>query len=399
LSKSLAHSEGRARPIGLDGVFAAILGNSLEFFDFTVYATFVGAIGATFFPSASALTSDLAAAATFGVGFVARPIGGAILGAYADRAGRAPAMNLSIGLMAIGTAAIAVTPGYEKIGPWAPILLLIARLLQGFAVGGEVGPATVFLIEAAPVNRRMFYSSWQLASQNLGSLCSGLIGFLLAAALSKSSLADWGWRLPFALGILIAPVGLYMRSRLTDTLDDVARKRKMSAGEAISKVLLRNWRRLLLALALISGGTITQYFLHSLTPYAIRTLRMADSTAMLATVTLGVTGCLGALAGGLLADRYDVRVVATTPRIILTLALFPLMSVLVAHPSPLALVLTTSLLSAMQGMSGAVTILLIPPIFPQETRATSLAISYSLGVAIFGGTATYVVTWLVGVPR
>src|SRR5271165_2454368 len=185
------------RPIGAKGVFAAVLGNGFEFFDFTVYATFLDLIGAAFYPSSNPFVSDLASAATFGVGFVARPLGGALIGAYGDRAGRRPAMTLSIGLMAIGSAMIAATPGYAAIGIWAPILLIIARLLQGFAVGGEVGPATMFMLEAAPANRRMASSSWQLASQNLGSLAGGLIGFGLALALSKSSYSGWGWRVPF----------------------------------------------------------------------------------------------------------------------------------------------------------------------------------------------------------
>ena len=206
------------RSLGAKGVFAAALGNGLEFFDFTVYVTYLGMIGQAFFPSDNAFVSDLASAATFGAGFIARPLGGALIGAYGDRAGRRPAMTLSISLMAIGSGMIAATPGYAAIGAWAPILLILARLLQGFAVGGEVGPATMFLLEAAPANRRMFFSSWQFASQNLGALASGLIGFLLALALSKSSFNDWGWRVPFAIGVLIAPVGAYIRSRLVETL-------------------------------------------------------------------------------------------------------------------------------------------------------------------------------------
>src|SRR5271157_3514423 len=193
----VAASAAAARPIGAKGVFAAVLGNAFEFFDFTVYATFLDRIGHAFYPSTDPFVSDLAAAATFGVGFVARPLGGAVLGAYGDRAGRKPAMTLSIGLMAIGSAVIAVTPGYDAIGAWAPIFLILARLLQGFAVGGEVGPATMFMLEAAPPGRRMYFASWQLASQNLGSLASGLIGLILALCLTKSSFNDWGWRVPF----------------------------------------------------------------------------------------------------------------------------------------------------------------------------------------------------------
>ena len=385
------------RPIGAKAVFAAVLGNGFEFFDFTVYATFLGLIGQAFFPSSDPFVSDLASAATFGVGFIARPLGGALLGAYGDRAGRRPAMTLSIGLMAIGSAIIALTPGYAAIGVWAPILLILARLFQGFAVGGEVGPATMFVLEAAPPGRRLLFASWQLASQNLGSLASGVIGVLLALTLSKTSYTEWGWRVPFAIGVLIAPVGVYIRSRLPETLDQTDRKAPRRTAEILSTVLRTNWTRLILGLALISGATITQYFLLVMTPYAIRTLHLPASAAMLGTVTLGLTGALGALVGGGLADRWGIRALVVAPRILFMLALFPVMKALIATPSATTLVLAIAILSVLQAMSGAAVIILIPYIFPSAVRATGLAISYSLGVAIFGGTATYVVTWLVGI--
>jgi MFS family permease len=384
------------RPIGVKGVFAAVLGNGFEFFDFTVYATFLDLIGAAFYPSSNPFVSDLASAATFGVGFVARPLGGALIGAYGDRAGRRPAMTLSIGLMAIGCATIAVTPGYASIGVWAPILLIVARLMQGFAVGGEVGPATMFVLEAAPPGRRMLYASWQLASQNLGSVAGGIIGVLLALALAKSSYAAWGWRVPFAIGVLIAPVGLYVRSRLDETLEPSAAGQRRTA-HILSTVLRASWTRVLLGLALISGGTITQYFLITMTPYAIRTLHLPPSTAMLGSVTLGITGCLGALAGGALADRWGIKTVAIAPRLLFMFALFPVMSFLVANPGATTLVAAIAILSLSHAMGAAVVIILIPLIFPAAVRSTGLALTYSFGVAIFGGTATYVVTWLVGV--
>jgi MFS family permease len=387
------------RSLGAKGVFAAALGNGLEFFDFTVYATYLGAIGQAFFPSGNAFASDLAAAATFGVGFFARPLGAALIGTYGDRAGRRPAMTLSIGLMAIGTGMIAATPGYATIGVYAPILLIVARLLQGFAVGGEVGPATMFLLEAAPANRRMFFSSWQFASQNLGALASGLIGFLLAFTLSKSSFNEWGWRVPFAIGVLIAPVGAYIRNRLVETLDNPTSKELKNSKGVLSVVVRSNWLSVLLSLAIVSGGTITQYFLLTLTPYAIRTLHLPDSTAMLGAVTLGITGCIGALAGGRLADRWGIRAIAITPRILLIIVLFPAMKFLIASPGATTLILVISILSLLQGMSAGVGVMVIPLIFPRAVRATALALTYSIGVALFGGTATYAVTWLVGVTN
>jgi MFS family permease len=384
------------RSLEAKGVFAAALGNGLEFFDFTVYVTFLGMIGQAFFPLNNAFVSDLASAATFGASFIARPLGGALIGAYADRAGRRPAMTLSIGLMAIGSGMISITPGYAAIGIWAPTLLIFARLLQGFAVGGEVGPATMFLLEAAPANRRMFLSSWQFASQNLGALASGLIGLLLALALSKSSFNDWGWRVPFAIGVLIAPVGAYIRSRLDETLESSARKESRTTKAILSEVIRSNWLGVLLSLAIVSGGTITQYFLLTLTPYAIRTLHLPDWTAMLGAVALGITGCIGALAGGRLADQWGMRVIAIGPRILLMLVLLPAMKLLITSPSTTTLILVVSILSLLQAMSAAVGVMVIPLIFPRAVRATALALTYSLGVALFGGTATYVVTWLVG---
>lgn len=255
----------------------------------------------------------------------------------------------------------------------------------------------MFVLEAAPPGRRLLFASWQLASQNLGSLASGVIGVLLALTLSKTSYTEWGWRVPFAIGVLIAPVGVYIRSRLPETLDQTDRKAPRRTAEILSTVLRTNWTRLILGLALISGATITQYFLLVMTPYAIRTLHLPASAAMLGTVTLGLTGALGALVGGGLADRWGIRALVVAPRILFMLALFPVMKALIATPSATTLVLAIAILSVLQAMSGAAVIILIPYIFPSAVRATGLAISYSLGVAIFGGTATYVVTWLVGI--
>jgi MFS family permease len=255
----------------------------------------------------------------------------------------------------------------------------------------------MFLLEAAPGDRRMLFASWQLASQNLSSLLGGLIGLLLALGLSQSSLNQWGWRVPFAFGVLIAPVGLYIRSQLVETLEKPPQERERRATAILSAVLRSNWRGLLLGLALVSGGTITQYFLITMTPYAIRTLNLPPSSAMLGTITLGITGCLGSLAGGALADRWGIRPVVITSRIVLMIVLFPVMKVLIANPSAATLVLAIAILSVLHAVGVAVVVALTPLIFPPGIRSTGLALTYALGVAIFGGTATYVVTWLVGV--
>jgi MFS family permease len=385
------------RPIGALGIFAVVLGNGFEFFDFTVYAAYVGIIGRVFYPSDNPFVSDLASAATFGVGFIARPLGGILIGAYGDRAGRKPAMMLTIGIMALSSALVAFLPGYATIGVLAPIILVLARLVQGFAVGGEMGPATMFMLESAPLGRRTFYGSWQIASQNMSSVVVGLTGFLLASLLSEQSLNGWGWRLPFVLGIFIAPVGMYIRSRLDETLEHEVRATPAKASAIMSTVLKQNWRRVLLGVGLICGGTITQYFLLNMTPYAIRTLHLPASTAMLGTISLGVVGTIGALVGGRLGDIYGVKRIAIIPRILLLIVLLPTMLFLVAYPSAVNLVLAIAILMALHAASSSVGIVLIALIFPNAVRSAGLAVTYALGVMIFGGTATYVVTWLVGV--
>ncbi len=214
-----SHFQPEHRRLGAIGVVAVVLGNALEFYDFGVYAAYAVLIGHAFFPTDSEFLSLLLSVATFGVGFVSRPLGGFFLGAYADRRGRKPAMTLTIALMALGTAIIGLLPSYAQIGIAAPILLVCARLVQGFSTGGELGASSIFLIESAPMGRKALTGSWQVASQGVAAIAVGLTGFLLARALSSEALDNWGWRIPFLLGIVIAPVGAYIRNRLHETLD------------------------------------------------------------------------------------------------------------------------------------------------------------------------------------
>ena len=185
-------------------VTASIMGNALEFYDFTVYAAFSVMLGHAFFPAKDPSISLLLSVATFGVGFFARPLGGILIGAYADRFGRKPAMTLTIWMMAVGSGMIGVLPTYDQIGLFAPLLLVLARLVQGFSAGGEMGPATTYLLESSPKGRHCFFGSWQMASQNIGVVISGIVGLALSLSISTQAISDWGWRVPFLLGILIA---------------------------------------------------------------------------------------------------------------------------------------------------------------------------------------------------
>ena len=376
-------------------VAAAIIGNALEFYDFTVYAAFATWLAKAFFPADNPTVGLLLAVATFGVGFVSRPLGGIVIGAYADRFGRKPAMTMTILLMAIGTGMIGILPTYAQIGVLAPVLLVCARLLQGFSTGGEMGPATAYLLESAPLSRKCFYGSWQLASQNIGSIISGLVGLVLALLITPGATDSWGWRVPFLLGILIAPVGYYIRSNLDETLN--VEEAHGSMRSVLSDVLFVHWWKILLCILMISGATITQYFFLYTATYAINTLHYSPGWAMAASMTNGITGMVFAIVGGILADRFGVKIVALVPRLVVTLLLYPALLLIISSGSPLVLVMTMAGLMAIHATSSAAGIVMIPIIFPAVVRTSGLSIAYALGVTIFGGTAQIVFTWIIGV--
>ncbi len=375
-------------------VVAAILGNALEFYDFTVYAAFAAMIGRAFFPASNPNVSLLLSVATFGIGFVARPLGGILIGAYADRFGRKPAMTLTIWLMALGSGMIGLLPSYATIGIIAPVLLVAARLIQGFSAGGEMGPATTYLLESAPPGRQCFFGSWQLASQNMGVILSGLIGVILALTMSDQVANEWGWRIPFLLGILIAPIGFYIRRNLDETLDSEEAHGSMSA--VLSDILRRYWAKVALCILVISGATITQYFFIYTTTYALTTLGYGQRIAMTANLTLGVVGTGAAVAGGVLADRFGLKWVAVLPRLLVTLLLYPALSLVVSSGSPFVFILVVACLMVPHAMASAAGIVLIPKVFPAAVRTSGLSIAYALGVTIFGGTAQIVFTWIIG---
>lgn len=381
-------------PRQITNVAAAVLGNAFEFYDFTVYAVFATRIGSVFFPDTDPNVSLLLSVATFGVGFIARPLGGVVMGAYADRFGRRPAMTLTILMMALGTGLIGVLPGYASIGVGAPLLLVAARLIQGFSTGGEMGPATAFLMESAPARQRYFFGSWQLASQNMGSIVSGLLGLTLALSLSDAASRAWGWRIAFLLGILIAPVGFYLRRQLEETLAAEDAHGSMSA--VLRDVVARQWRKVLLCILVISGASVTQYFFLYTTTYAISTLHYPRGWAMGANLTIGVVGVAFSLVGGVLADRYGLKTVAIVPRIVVTALLYPALLLVVVSGSPPVFLAVLAGLMALHAMSASAGITIIPVIFPAATRTSGLSISYALGVTLFGGTSQFVFTWIIG---
>lgn len=376
-----------AKKIPMKVVAATVAGNALEFFDFVTYAFFAVYIGQTFFPADDPFNSLLASVAVFGVGFVFRPLGGILIGAYADRAGRRPAMLLTIALITIGTMGLALTPSYASIGIAAPVIVIVCRLVQGLALGGEVGPASVFLIEAAPTGRRGLYSSWQLASQGIAVLAAGLLGLGLSLVLSKGEMAAWGWRIPFVLCLLLVPVAFYLRRTMPETLTE--------GGPGERPRLSAHSKLIVLAVLVILAGTVSTYVSNYMTTYAIATLHLPPTVALSATVINGVALFAGALLGGWLADKFGRRSTMIWPRLLLTLATWPLFLLLASHPTVANLYLATVVLTALTAISSAASLVVIPELLPKAVRSTGLSIAYAVGVSLFGGTTQYVVTWLI----
>jgi MFS family permease len=383
-----------ARPAGVPKrvVAATVAGNALEFYDFVTYAFFAVYIGRAFFPASTPLGSLLLSVAVFGVGFVSRPLGGVLIGAFADRAGRKPAMLLTIGLITVGTLGLALTPSYDSIGIAAPIIVVLCRLIQGLALGGEVGPSSAFLIESAPPRQRGLYASWQLASQGVATLVAGGFGMLMIAMLTPAELQAWGWRVPFAVGLLLLPVAFYLRRSMPETLH-AAPTRAENTGIT---GLLRQRRIISLAILVVLGGTVSNYVGNYMTTYAIATLKFPPLIAMGATVMVGVATLAFSLLGGWLCDRFGRKPVMLWPRVATAVLTVPAFGLLVSHPTQGTLLGVTTFLAALTAMSGAASLVAIPELLPRGIRATGLSIAYAVGVALFGGTTQFIVTWLIG---
>src|SRR5882757_5844998 len=390
---ALVSRDGTSLKLGFSKkvVVAAVLGNALEFFDFAAYAFFAVYIGQAFFPASTPFASLLLSLGVFGVGFVFRPLGGVLIGAFADSAGRRPAMLLTIVLITTGTVGLALTPSYSSIGLVAPVIVVLCRLVQGFAIGGEVGPASAFLIEIAPANRRGLYGSWQLASQGLAALAAGTIGLVLSLLLDKADLAAWGWRVPFLLSLLLVPVGLYLRRMMPETLE-----KRAATAPSWGAALVRQVRLLVLAVLIILGGTVSTYVGVYMTTYAIATLHLPPSTALTATVVGGLATTVFALLGGWMSDIYGRRLIILAPRVLTAIVTVPSFLLLNAFPSAGTLYLATLALTALTAMSGAATLTAVPELLPPSVRAGGFAIAYAAGTSLFGGTTQLVVTWLIG---
>jgi MFS family permease len=377
-------------------IAAAVIGNALEWYDFIVFGFFTVVIARLFFPSDSQYASLLLTTGTFGVGFFMRPVGGILLGIYADRRGRKAALLMVITLMTVAIAMIAFAPTYAAIGVGAPLIMVLARLLQGFSAGGEFASATAFLTESAPAGRRGLYGSWQMVGQGLAVLLGAILGTLLTRSLTPETLDSWGWRIPFLFGLIIGPVGLYIRRNLDET-SAFLQSNRSSAGQQDSRsVLMSHVKEMLACLGMVVSGTISFYVILIYIPTFARTqLHLPLDQAFLAqSIGLACEVVLIPICG-LLSDFVGRKPVMITALVLDLLVTYPLFSWVSASPSFGALLTMQIILCGLFGVFNGPISTALAEQFPTRVRSTALAIAYNIAVMLFGGFAQFFVTWLI----
>ncbi|MEM5398957.1 MULTISPECIES: MFS transporter [Paraburkholderia] len=371
-------------------VIATSAGNALEWFDIAIYGFFAVYIGKHFFPAVNETVSMLLTFGTFGASYLVRPLGGAVLGAYADRSGRKAALMLSVSLMMVGTAIIALVPDYATIGLAAPLAVFAARLIQGFSAGGEFGASTAMLIEHAP-HRRGFLASWQFATQGLATLLAASFGYGLARLMAPADLAAWGWRLPFFFGLLIGPVGLYLRRFIEDAEDF---KRAARTETPVREVLRQQKRLVLTAIGLLTVSTAVNYLLQYIPTFAIRQLHLPAATGFAATMAGGVILTVVTPFAGHLSDRIGRRTQMTCVALLFLASAYPGFAWATSHASALPLFALIAWLALLKSIYFGALPALMAEIFPAATRATGMSIGYNIGVTVFGGFTPAIVTWM-----
>ena len=369
-------------------MLAVVIGNGLEFYDFVTYAFFAAQIGRTFFPSDTPGTSLLASLATFGVGFLTRPLGALVIGRLGDRVGRKPAMLLSFWLIGIGVVGLPLIPSYASIGVAAPLLAIAFRLLQGFALGGEVGPSTAFLMEAAPPLRRGLYVSLQATSADLAVCIAGIVGVALASVLDASALDAWGWRVALLLGASIIPVGLVLRRTLDETLGAPAEVHEPPASGSYARLVV-------MGLILLGTATTTNYLLEYMTTYASVTLGMSAQLAFGATAVIGLSGVICDPLGGWLSDRFGRKPIMIVPWLFLAAAVFPSFWLLERLRTGPALYAACAVLGGISTLSSATIIVAITESLPRRARSAGIALIYAIAISVFGGSTQFFVAWLI----
>ncbi len=379
----------------LVSVIRVASGNFLEMYDFMVFGYYASEIGRTFFPNGSAFVSLMLSLLTFGAGFLMRPLGAIVLGAYIDRHGRRPGLILTLALMSFGTLSIACVPGYGTIGLLAPVLVVIGRLVQGFSAGVELGGVSVYLAEIATPGHKGFYVSWQSASQQCAVVFASLLGVILNQTLAPGAVESWGWRIPLFVGCGIIPLLFWIRRSLEETGEFLAQKRHLSVREILES-LAASWRIVLLGVMLATMTTVAFYMITAYTPtFGSSVLHLASLDNLVVTMSVGLSNLFWLPLMGALSDRIGRRPLLVGCTVLVLLSAWPALAWLVGAPSFARLLAVELWFSFLYASYNSAMVVFLTEIMPATVRASGFSLAYSLATAIFGGFTPAVCTWLI----
>ncbi len=389
------HDAPIRRASNIATVLRVTSGNFLEMFDFFLYGFYASYIAQTFFPGSSEYASLILTFATFGAGFLMRPLGAIVLGSYMDRIGRRKGLIVTLGLMACGTILIAFTPGYATIGFLAPLLVLAGRLLQGFSAGVELGGVSVYLAEMAPPGHKGFYVSWQSASQQVAIIFSAALGYFLNQWLLPAQVGEWGWRIPFFIGCLIVPLVFLIRRSLQETDEFLARSHHPGFAEIVRSIAA-NWMLVASGMLLVVMTTVSFYLITVYTPtFGRNVLRLSAADSLLVTFCVGVSNFFWLPVMGALSDRLGRVPVLATFTILPILTAYPVLAWLVANISFQNMLVTELWLSFLYASYNGAAVVALTEMMPAHVRTVGFSLAYSLATAVFGGFTPMVSTWLI----
>jgi len=370
-------------------------GNFLEMYDFMVFGYYAAAIGRAFFPSGNAYTSLMLSLMTFGAGFLMRPLGALVLGAYTDKHGRRAGLMLTLALMSIGIVTIGATPGYATIGLLAPLLVLAGRLLQGFSAGMELGGVSVYLSEIATPGHKGFYVSWQSASQQAAVMFAALVGVMLTSMLAPAAMASWGWRVPLLIGCAIIPFLFRLRRSLEETGEFLARSRRPPASEVL-RSLATNWALIVIGTLMVTMTTVSFYMITAYTPtFGSAVLNLTTGDSLIVTLCVGASNLMWLPLAGALSDRIGRRPLLVGCTVLMMATAYPVMLWLVDSPTFWKLLAVELWFSFLYGSYNGAMVVFLTEIMPVEVRTTGFSFAYSLAAALFGGFTPAISTYLI----
>ncbi|SAK71133.1 major facilitator superfamily metabolite/H(+) symporter [Caballeronia catudaia] len=378
-------------------VFRVTAGNFLEQFDFFLFGFYATQIAGVFFPASSEFASLMMTFAVFGAGFLMRPLGAIVLGAYIDDVGRRKGLIVTLSIMASGTILIAFVPGYATIGLLAPALVLVGRLLQGFSAGAELGGVSVYLAEMATPGRKGFFTSWQSASQQVAIVVAAALGFALNQSLNAAAIAAWGWRVPFFVGCMIVPFIFMLRRNLEETQEFKARARQHRPSmNEVFRTLIKNWGVVIAGMMLVAMTTSSFYLITVYAPTFGKTvLHLSTADSLLVTLCVAVSNFVWLPIGGALSDKIGRRPLLVGMTLLAIATAYPALSVLAHAPSFLNMLLVLLWLSFMYGIYNGAMVVALTEVMPVQVRVAGFSLAYSLATAVFGGFTPAISTALI----